>query len=84
MHRLTCRTTIEVKKQQKLEQELDELREKMKSVETKLAQQKVLTQNLKPAIANTEKALLSNRTMLLKLENYCSRLGFQVKDSSSK
>lgn len=84
MHRLSCRTNLETRKQQKLEQELEELREKVKTVESKLTQQKTLTQNLQPAVANTEKVLLSDRMMLLKLENYCNRLGSQVKGSSYK
>lgn len=84
MHRLSCRTNLETRKQQKLEQELEELREKVKTAESKLTQQKTLTQNLQPAVANTEKVLLSDRMMLLKLENYCNRLGSQVKGSSYK
>lgn len=84
LHRLTCRTNLETKKQQKLEQVLDELRRQAKVVEVQLAQQKTLTKSLYPAIAATQKAITTDRTMLLKLENACNRLGNIVKGPDYK
>lgn len=75
LHSLTCRTSVETKKQQKLEQVLDELKRQAKKVEEKLVQQKMLTLRLHPAITATEKAIVADRVMLAKLENCCNRLG---------
>lgn len=75
LHRLTCRTSIETKKQQKLEQVLEELQRQAKIVAEKLVQQKSLTQRLQPAILATEKAIAADRIMFTKLENCCNRLG---------
>lgn len=75
LHRLTCRTNLETKKQQNLEQVLDDLRRQAKAVEEQLAQQKTITQSLHPILAATEKTITTDRTMLLKLANCCNRLG---------
>lgn len=84
LHRLTCRTNLETKKQQKLEQVLEELRRQTKIAEEQLAQQKILTQSLYPVMAATEKTITSDRTMLLKLGNCCNRLGSIVKGPDYK
>lgn len=75
LHRLTCRTNFEVKKEKKLEEALDELKRKTKIVEEQLKQQKLLTKSLHPTILATEKTVTSDRTMLLKLQNCCNQLG---------
>ncbi|XP_055313430.1 uncharacterized protein LOC129574883 [Sitodiplosis mosellana] len=84
LHRLTCRTNLETQKQQKLEQVLDDLRRQTKAIEEQLTQQKSVTQSLYPVMAATEKTITSDRTMLLRLENCCNRLGTIVNGPNYK
>lgn len=84
MHRLTYRTNIEMRKQQKLELELDELKKKLQLTEETLNRQKTLTKLLYPAMATAEKSAISNRTQLIKLESSCNRLGAVVKGTEYK
>lgn len=75
LQRLTSRTNYEMKKQQRMELTLDELKRQTKIIEEQLAEQKILTKTLYPAIVTTEKAVTSDRTMLLKLQNCCNKMG---------
>ncbi|XP_031630550.1 uncharacterized protein LOC116345385 [Contarinia nasturtii] len=75
LHRLTCRTHLETRKQQKLEDVLDNLRRQTILVEKKLTQQKTVTKSFYPSIAATEKAITADRSMMLKLESLCNRVG---------
>lgn len=84
LHRLTIRTNSETKKQQQLEQKLAELQEQAKIVEGMLTQQKSLTQRLYPAMAATEKVVISDRNLLQKLKICCNRLGNIIKGSDYK
>lgn len=84
LHRLTSRTNVETKKQQKLEQVLAELNRQARIVEGQLTQQKTLTKSLYPAMAATEKTVTSDRILMHKLENCCNRLGNIVKGSDYK
>lgn len=84
LHRLTSRTNLETRKQQKLEQALDELRRQTKIVEAQLAQQKASTQSLYPAMVAAEKAAHTDRIAMQKLENCCNRLGHIVNGANYK
>lgn len=75
---------METINQQKLEQTLDELRRQTKMVEEKLAQQKTLTQNLRPAMSMAEKAVHTDRIAMQKLEHCCNRLGAIVNGADYK
>lgn len=75
---------METKKQQKLQQSLDELRRQTKIAEEELLQQKLLTQKLHPAILTAEKAANTNRIAMQKLENCCNRLGNIVNGADYK
>lgn len=63
---------------------LDDLRRKTKIIEGQLTQQKVLTRSLYPEMVATEKAVATDRTMLVKLESCCKRLGNIVKGPEFK
>lgn len=84
LQRLTSRTHLETRKQQKLEQVIDDLRRQTKIAEDKLAQQKTLTQNLYPAMLTAEKAANTDRLAMQKLENCCNRLGNIVNGADYK
>lgn len=85
LHRLTSRTNLETKKQQKLQQSLDELRRQTKIAEEELLQQKlIITQKLRPAILTAEKTANTNRIAMQKLENCCNRLGNIVNGADYK
>lgn len=84
LHRLTSRTNLETRKQQKLEQALIELRRQTKIVEEKLTQQKTLTHSLYPAMVTAEKAVNTDRLLMQKLENCCNRLGNIVNGADYK
>lgn len=84
LYRLTSRTNLETRKQQKLQQALDELRRQTKMIEEKLVQQKTLTQSLYPAMAAAEKAANSDRIAMQKLGNCCNRLGNIVNGAEYK
>lgn len=84
MYRLTSRTNLETRKQQKLEQALDELRRQTKIIEEKFAQQKTITQSLYPAMAAAEKAASADRVTMQRLENCCNRLGNIVNGADYK
>lgn len=75
---------METRKQQKLQQALDELRRQTKMIEEKLVQQKTLTQSLYPAMAAAEKAANSDRIAMQKLGNCCNRLGNIVNGAEYK
>lgn len=84
VHRLTSRTNLETRKQQKLEHDMNELRKKMQLTEESLTRQNNLMKNLYPAVAMAEKTAISTRTQLLKLETSCNRLGAIVQNDDYK
>lgn len=73
-----------MRKQQKFEQTLDELRRQTKIAEEKLIQQKTVTQSLYPAMLAAERAANIDRVAMQKLENCCNRLGNIVNGSDYK
>lgn len=78
MHRILTRSNLELKKQRKYEQELEELRMKMILAERRVDQQKAFMNNLQPVLKGVEKTVLADRNILLKLKNCCNRLGTHV------
>lgn len=84
MYRLTSRTNLETRKQQKLEQDLNVLRKKMQLAEESLTRQNNLMKHLYPAVAMAEKTAITSRIQLLKLETSCNRLGAMVQSTDYK
>lgn len=81
---MLSRSNLELKKQQKLEQELNEMRQKMKQCERKIAYQQEFLSKLQPAIIVAERKVSADRAMFLKLKSCCNRLGVHVKGPSYK
>lgn len=81
---MLSRSNLELKKQQKFEQELNEIRQKMKQCEHKLAYQQEFLSKLQPAIVAAERRVSADRAMFIKLRTCCNRLGAHVKGPSYK
>lgn len=84
MHRMLGRSNVELRKQRKLEQDVDELRQKLVLAERKVEHQKTFMRNMHPIVSGVQKSVLTDRGTLMKLRNYCNRVGTQVKGPNYK
>lgn len=78
MHSVLHRSNIELQKQRKFEQELEELRTQMRQAERRVEHQKAFLKNVPPALKMLEKTVLTDRNAVMKWKNECNRIGTDV------
>lgn len=84
MHRILGRSNVELRKQRKLERDVDELRQKLAQAEHKVEHQKVFMRNMHPIVSGVQRVVLTDRVTMLKLKTHCNQLGVDIKGPSYK
>lgn len=84
MYQLVCSTQQEAEKERNLEIAVEDLRERLKLIEEQFLQQKTITQNMYPNIAEYHKNLTANRQLSIKLANRCIAIGKDIRGDDYK